>query len=103
LLTRSASALTRSPPRRSSVLTRQHHTEPRRGDRSSDLGQRPVFAHGAPHIPIWNGLSRAGRDAQSSDQPTSRSPRARVRAPKITDRKSTRLNSSHVKISYAVF
>src|SRR5204863_7616704 len=33
-----------------------------------------------------------------------RNPRGRgVRAPRIPDRKSTRLNSSHVEISYAVF
>src|SRR5690606_41035000 len=32
-----------------------------------------------------------------------RAPRVPVVSPAVTDRKSTRLNSSHVKISYAVF
>src|SRR5690606_41633641 len=49
--------------------------------------------------------------ARGGDSPTftdrvvleGRSPRTRGRLPMMLDRKSTRLNSSHVKISYAVF
>src|SRR5690606_41547359 len=41
----------------------------------------------------------------SEDQAPSSAPRATTQTPETTepDRKSTRLNSSHVKISYAVF
>src|SRR5690606_41221405 len=47
-----------------------------------------------------------GRDApapRSRGTPRTRSPPSRRRRARRGDRKSTRLNSSHVKISYAVF
>src|SRR6266704_6286640 len=50
-------------------------------------------------LPIWS-----GRRAWSATSATSGSPsNSRIRAPTWRDRKSTRLNSSHVSISYAVF
>src|SRR5690606_41937777 len=57
----------------------------RRGERQDQL---PAIARSSP----W---TRGGRDQHGADLGTS----VKVRA----DRKSTRLNSSHVKISYAVF
>src|SRR5690606_41405956 len=69
----------------------------------------PIFSR----LPAWHSLRPAHRwscacgrflhqlepEAQSLDQPDWRHP---FRYP-VRDRKSTRLNSSHVKISYAVF
>src|ERR1039457_7444344 len=43
------------------------------------------------------------RSDKSSHPPPRRRPRARQSRPAPTDRKSTRLNSSHLVISYAVF
>src|SRR5215813_8001373 len=48
-------------------------------------------------LPIW-----ACRSPPFRSRPTGSSPRPRSR-PSRSDRKSTRLNSSHVRISYAVF
>src|SRR5690606_41728294 len=44
-----------------------------------------------------------GRRCSRSSTPRSRGGRSRWRPSRRRDRKSTRLNSSHVKISYAVF
>src|SRR6267378_6535251 len=54
-------------------------------------------------LPISKASGSAGaRAAAASPRPASRrSPPPRTRGPR--DRKSTRLNSSHVEISYAVF
>src|SRR5690348_18486720 len=46
---------------------------------------------------------RAGRDAQRHVGRALLPPRVRVHGDRPTDRKSTRLNSSHPSISYAVF
>src|SRR3712207_9006866 len=57
---------------------------------------RPPRADDRPagaRLPRRDGVLRAGR----------RPGRARVRRPLVRDRKSTRLNSSHANISYAVF
>src|SRR5690606_39604996 len=58
-----------------------------------------LAAHGIPQVP-WIGL----RDTEL-DQAAARVTDAGLRYPVFVkpDRKSTRLNSSHVKISYAVF
>src|SRR5690606_41585106 len=45
---------------------------------------------------MWAGVSRLGRDSHDPQRPAATSFN-------LQDRKSTRLNSSHVKISYAVF
>src|SRR3989442_7176191 len=51
-------------------------------------------------LPIYNGPIRQSRPRS---EPTLPWPTAPVHPPVETDRKSTRLNSSHVRISYAVF
>src|SRR2546430_10222462 len=49
-------------------------------------------------------LFRSGSGGGDQDQEEGRSAEiARLRAPQTADRKSTRLNSSHSQISYAVF
>src|SRR5690349_24177054 len=70
----------RRPPRSTLFPTR----------RSSDL--RPLLQ------PVWHGVQRApgGRGAAVHQ-------RRRAGGARPRDRKSTRLNSSHVEISYAVF
>src|SRR5690606_41629306 len=59
--------------------------------RSSDLVRGVLRAQRQPRA----GVAGAGRDLPDERLPAGRDGR--------TDRKSTRLNSSHVKISYAVF
>src|SRR5690606_41742747 len=56
-----------------------------------------------PHALAQRGFSAPNRDVPGpyDDGPVAAGHRRRVRRP--GDRKSTRLNSSHVKISYAVF
>src|SRR5690606_40585872 len=57
---------------------------------AADIGRQPVeqgFAH-----PVWCRAQALGVGEAKAPA-----------APVTTDRKSTRLNSSHVKISYAVF
>src|SRR5437773_5043387 len=56
--------------------------------RRSGVGARTAWY--APHRPRTD-----GRDRNARDRPSRRTER--------TDRKSTRLNSSHITISYAVF
>src|SRR5690606_41749109 len=65
---------------------------------------------GGPAVRPARRRRAAGRDARGAPRSpvdtrvrTSRAPRAHARAGGGSDRKSTRLNSSHVKISYAVF
>src|SRR3989442_11833803 len=72
--------------------------------RSEDVGgqQLPQRLHTVEHS---GGTKRANRDARARDgKPISllAQPRQGTRIT-IRDRKSTRLNSSHVRISYAVF
>src|SRR5207249_8158719 len=68
----------------------------------------PAFAPIARPIRYGVGLTRSGPSAASSTGVTTRqivsfTNRADRSPPPTTDRKSTRLNSSHVSISYAVF
>src|SRR5438067_9783439 len=64
--------------------------------RSSDL------CHGdGPPRSVWNCCGRALDGSQSGSTPAHR--RARGHNNSKRDRKSTRLNSSHVSMSYAVF
>src|SRR5215475_15782066 len=53
-------------------------------------------------LPIWR-PARAGNRSRCSTTTTSGRTRRTGRSCRSPDRKSTRLNSSHVKISYAVF
>src|SRR5437870_9115268 len=54
-------------------------------------------------LPILPGPPWAGRRPRVGPARTTRSLRAGRSASRVGDRKSTRLNSSHVAISYAVF
>src|SRR5215475_14891723 len=74
-------------------------------------GHFDPIARSSPATPPWE-QAKARRSKQdrraigACQQPSgiARKPVARVTAPMtVRDRKSTRLNSSHVKISYAVF
>src|SRR5690606_41385128 len=89
------------PTRRSSDLSAGHTDQP-----GANHGHRPVSESGKTgpfkkHLPADQisrtvcPVSRAGRSVQQATGP----------GPAATggDRKSTRLNSSHVKISYAAF
>src|SRR5688572_32658484 len=49
------------------------------------------------------GVHRSGRHAAVTAEHSKAHPRAPRRPPGLLDRKSTRLNSSHSQISYAVF
>src|SRR5690606_40578147 len=69
------------------------HSFPTR--RSSDLGGSPAAGPGRQAVPP--AVARGGRSSPG------RSGRAFLAHLGFTDRKSTRLNSSHVKKSYAVF
>src|SRR2546426_5484660 len=64
----------------------------------SHLPRRPDFR--ASNRGTEEGRSRDAREATHPRHPSSRGPTPRVRR---RDRKSTRLNSSHLVISYAVF
>src|SRR5207302_4632868 len=75
-------------------LSRHHlalHSFPTR--RSSDLRSSP---RNRPARPVFRPPEKCGRTDR-------RRGGRRQRRPHFSDRKSTRLNSSHVKISYAVF
>src|SRR5690625_6769394 len=62
--------------------------------RSSDLG-RPGAPPNSSTTPQWPPSPTLRRSGPTASPPTS--------PPPLLDRKSTRLNSSHVAISYAVF
>src|SRR5690606_40500822 len=94
----------------------RHHVFERSGDhrdlhsfptrRSSDLsGAMPM-----PALPLWKKpifsaktVSAMGSHRRQAALEVDARAEARPEASKDRDRKSTRLNSSHVKISYAVF
>src|SRR5690606_41016031 len=92
------------PP--SVVYSHRHHRAlhsfPTR--RSSDLIRRrdPALAPGKPYHGLGIGPCRRARDAHYGFDGRSCNAREEGRR-RNEDRKSTRLNSSHVKISYAVF
>src|SRR5438045_5302454 len=73
---------------------RDLHSFPTR--RSSDL----CDPHGLPRLLHGDGRSRP---RERLDVRASRGPSRAVRDRRLRDRKSTRLNSSHLGISYAVF
>src|SRR5690606_41508685 len=78
------------PTRRSSDLaTKSKGDFPRRRDRNWDSAISPVSSR--PSRPSTYSYCKSGKRTRSK------------RLPARTDRKSTRLNSSHVKSSYAVF
>src|SRR5947209_16525920 len=64
--------------------------------RSSDLATHRVRP-AKPHTPNHHRTLEAVRTSSAQEKP------ARPGAPAFSDRKSTRLNSSHANISYAVF
>src|SRR5437773_6768476 len=68
------------------------------------LFRSPVASHGAARYALFPGrvrVERRGRvDDVRLDDPADP---AFLRLPAVEDRKSTRLNSSHITISYAVF
>src|SRR5690606_41910013 len=69
-------------------------TAARQDDRNSSSKDRPARSAATSGEPVFPCGAR--------DRPPSRTRRVRRRS-RCLDRKSTRLNSSHVKISYAVF
>src|SRR5690606_40173595 len=87
------------PTRRSSDLVQV-------GDLLVSSGMGGVFPSGYPVGRIAEVNARPGQSfAEVTAEPASKLDRDRAAHPRPTsrDRKSTRLNSSHVKISYAVF
>src|SRR5699024_11514733 len=94
--------------------SRRRHTRSKR-DWSSDVCSsdllRPDLPGGSAHPAVPGGASPPPREPRGVPRPLRRHRRAvvphrsagRLRAPPLPDRKSTRLNSSHVSISYAVF
>src|SRR5439155_24363258 len=81
------------------VVNRNLHSYPTR--RSSDLRATPGHRHAAGRSAV-----RCGRDRRGSVRPATAVSRRSAMPPRTAerpDRKSTRLNSSHVGISYAVF
>src|SRR5207302_10295094 len=77
------------------------HSFPTR--RSSDLRGRGHARPGAPCQPVGPMVPPAVRMRARAGEPRIRQRVAQAAGMKGRDRKSTRLNSSHVKISYAVF
>src|SRR5690606_41829206 len=76
--------------------------------RGGDPGTRPAAQEHAPHAGFPAATDRLrrsrrpGRGGRRPRSPHGGRPRLRLETV-VQDRKSTRLNSSHVKISYAVF
>src|SRR5690606_40956419 len=89
-----------SPPRRSSDL------DPRANAFAAALGD-VLFDLALQVVRDGEGASKLVKvvvDGATSDTSAARIARSIANSPLVkTDRKSTRLNSSHVKISYAVF
>src|SRR5439155_23220391 len=91
------------PTRRSSDLLRVPHVALRaqEGVRRMAAGER-----GPPFEELVAGAERQATRSHEDEQPTTGPQRRRAQqdlADQDGDRKSTRLNSSHVAISYAVF
>src|SRR5207302_6417686 len=96
--------VTRKPRRRV-----RHRAQ--RVEADADLAERAARVAGAPPLRVDRVASARGRDLD--DAPAAEAEAKAVDGPSIPlrrwkcddalDRKSTRLNSSHVKISYAVF
>src|SRR5699024_12650778 len=87
-------ALRFCPTRRSSDLCQRHQkTEDQKADADRQRGARPQQK--------LHGVRPAHR--KPAAQKKEELPGKRVEVPDAGDRKSTRLNSSHVSISYAVF
>src|SRR2546422_2150472 len=75
----------------------------RRPPRSTLFPYTTLFRSQTFHVRRAGGLARAARSAGGSRGPLPRRAGRRGRAGAAADRKSTRLNSSHGYISYAVF
>src|SRR5205814_3300698 len=66
--------------------------------------RRRVLRHGAPGFVVWNERDVLRREPAGAAGSGAHSRRAGLhQAGRARDRKSTRLNSSHLGISYAVF
>src|SRR5690606_6958529 len=102
---------THDPCRRSAHPRAPARPDP--GGRAGENGPRPVRAGAVAGHPACTGTSSVLRPALTNRASTAVSSAMQVLTRKarfmpsmkafLTDRKSTRLNSSHVKISYAVF
>src|SRR5690349_24201558 len=71
--------------------------------RSSDLAANPLEAAEAAFVAARRDVRRRGFSRQPAHRARRRSLTRSSVVSSVTDRKSTRLNSSHVEISYAVF
>src|SRR3712207_8097451 len=85
----------RRPPRSSlfpyTTLFRSFRSLPTKGTGRTVLDQHP-----------YRGVNR-GESADQHEREPDQAPTTILARPKLSDRKSTRLNSSHANISYAVF
>src|SRR5690606_40543353 len=88
------------PTRRSSDLRRERAVLDRRDEATPVLGPRH---EGRGARGLLEERERTRRVGVHEVEPLVLEPREQARARGHLDRKSTRLNSSHVKISYAVF
>src|SRR5206468_12014117 len=85
-------------------ICRRHGAGPGRGDRERE--EQKAMARAASHrrdnVRESTGTSNIGRCRKRDDNSLFVATRPRSRPTEMTDRKSTRLNSSHDQISYAV-
>src|SRR5690625_5915218 len=88
--------------------SRAHHLPRRRGARGRRHSQRRSGARasrgpGRRHHGAAGELNASQEASEGSEEATEASAKAAAASQERRDRKSTRLNSSHVAISYAVF
>src|SRR5438034_7122852 len=77
--------------------------KPPRPPRSTLFPYTTLFRSAAAHLPLAAVLARRGQDEAVHEGARGRAQQAIHHGRTSTDRKSTRLNSSHTVISYAVF
>src|SRR5438067_8973097 len=87
-----------SPP------TLPYHTPPTPAISTLSLHDAlPIYARGRPSAHAWREKGQPEQIAIGGQRQLADFRRVDYRAESVVDRKSTRLNSSHVSISYAVF